>query len=256
MNKEIIIYALGGLLIIIIAGYFIFSYNTPSNITKNELSDISYEEPSQKNDNNDLLENEPETEKVNNEISDNTEIKNNEVDSENKEKTDVDSKTEVNNPDTVTSPEKETHTTLTLTRDDTETSEKENSEIKENEPAICESNNLPELFLCLINDYRAANSMPALIYSSALNTAALNHSNWMETTDTFNHTGENGSTYYERCTQAATTCKAENLAQGFSSAQNLLEMWKSSPQHNANMLGNYAQIGLGITDKYATALFN
>lgn len=107
-------------------------------------------------------------------------------------------------------------------------------------------------FLSLINAHRAANGKGALAYDALIDRAATNHSAWMQTTGTFSHTGEAGSRFYQRCQAVGTSCDAENIAWGFTSAQMLFDMWKNSPGHNANMLGNHTVMGLGIVGRYAT----
>jgi uncharacterized protein YkwD len=121
--------------------------------------------------------------------------------------------------------------------------------------ATC-SGNFTTQFICLLNEYRSSKGLNKLSYSSAMTNVATNYSAWMNKTGTFSHTGENGSRFTDRCSAAGIKCYGENLAQGFRSPQNLLDMWKASASHNANMLRNgYTAVGLGISGSYATALF-
>jgi uncharacterized protein YkwD len=115
---------------------------------------------------------------------------------------------------------------------------------------------LTQHFLCLLNNYRASQGKGKLSYNSGLAQVALGHSSWMAATGTFSHTGENGSRLNTRCQAAGITCRAENLAKNIGSAQALFDMWKNSPGHNANLLGPYTTIGIGISGEYTTALFN
>jgi uncharacterized protein YkwD len=115
--------------------------------------------------------------------------------------------------------------------------------------------NFSEKFGCLINNYRQMNGKNPLKFDAALTKTASNYSNYMNSANFFSHVAPDGSHYYERCVAEGTTCHGENLAEGFLSAQNLFDMWKSSPAHNENMLGPYTSMGLGISGKYATNLF-
>ncbi len=110
-------------------------------------------------------------------------------------------------------------------------------------------------FLCLLNQYRVSQGKGKLSYDSALSSVALAHSSWMLATGTFSHTSEDGSTLDTRCATANVSCRAENLAMGAGSAENLLRMWKNSLGHNTNLLGPYTTIGLGIASSYTTAVF-
>lgn len=122
-------------------------------------------------------------------------------------------------------------------------------------PVACNGSYTQE-FLCLLNQYRASKGKGKLSYSSSLASVAKTHSSWMLTTGTFSHTGVDGSRFFNRCEAAGVVCRAENLALQVGSAQNLLNMWKDSSGHNANLLGPYTTIGLGISGDYTTALFN
>lgn len=111
-------------------------------------------------------------------------------------------------------------------------------------------------FICLLNDYRASKGLNRLAYSSAMAEVAANYSAWMNQTGIFSHTGENGTRFTDRCAAAGIKCYGENLAKGAKSPQNLLDMWKASPSHNANMLRQgYTAVGLGLSGSYATMLF-
>ncbi len=132
---------------------------------------------------------------------------------------------------------------------------KANTNTSTNSSASCTTGAFADQFLCLINNHRKAGGKNALKYSSAINAAATNHSKWMSETGEFSHTGENGSTFVERCAAEGVYCDAENIAWGFTSAKNLFDMWKNSPGHNANMLGNHTLLGLGVAGKYATTDF-
>ncbi|MDA3840327.1 MAG: leucine-rich repeat domain-containing protein [Patescibacteria group bacterium] len=127
----------------------------------------------------------------------------------------------------------------------------EPSEVK----VVCNTGSFDEQFLCMLNEYRKQNGKSSLSYDSKLNTVALNHSTWMNVNGEFSHAGDGGSSFSERCSTAGTICDAENLAFGVSTAQKLFDMWKNSPAHNKNMLGDHAYLGIGLNSSYTTAVF-
>ena len=133
--------------------------------------------------------------------------------------------------------------------------EKISSNNESSTPVSSCSSSFASKVLGLINSYRAENGKNALTLENALNVAACNHSNWMNTTGTFSHTGENGSQFYERCIEAGTSCDGENLATGSTDVNLIMEMWKASQNHNENMLGDHSYLGVGLTDTYVTTVF-
>jgi uncharacterized protein YkwD len=108
-------------------------------------------------------------------------------------------------------------------------------------------------FLGIINQYRAQNGLGALSACTSLNRAAQGHSEDMRDQNYFSHTGQNGSSPWERACDACyelgcgpMTAMAENIAAGNSGAQATFDQWKNSPGHNANMLGaSFTVIGIG-----------
>ncbi|HEX9502814.1 MAG TPA: CAP domain-containing protein [Patescibacteria group bacterium] len=119
----------------------------------------------------------------------------------------------------------------------------------------CNTGDLSTQFLCLMNNYRLSNGLNALSYDSALTAVASEHSTWMNATATLSHIGENGSKFYQRCQAGLTTCDAENVARGYTTAPKLFEAWRVSPDHNANILGSHTKMGLSLVGSYATNIF-
>jgi hypothetical protein len=114
-------------------------------------------------------------------------------------------------------------------------------------------------FLSLINNYRAQNNLGPLSMDALLQDSA----NWMSNdmltsciagSYTCSHTDSTGRTFDQRLRDfgypAGTTASAgENLAWGYNggatTAQQVFNLWKNSPGHNANMLGSsYVAIGI------------
>lgn len=111
-------------------------------------------------------------------------------------------------------------------------------------------------FLCLFNQYRISKGLSRVSANADLANVALKHSQWMDSNGIFSHEESNGSHLLDRCRAAGIICRAENLAENATSAQNLLDMWIASPSHNANLIGPYSTMGLGIAGSYITLLLN
>lgn len=124
----------------------------------------------------------------------------------------------------------------------------------------------------LVNEYRAINSLPALIYDENLSKAA-GHRAVESAFSDWNVTGyENGSLHHYRPNfQPASSIAylyniygnfGENYARYFSTCADAMEGWKASPSHNSLLLSNkYSRLGVGIAqDKddyyYYILLFN
>ncbi|MEX0279680.1 MAG: CAP domain-containing protein [Arenibacterium sp.] len=112
----------------------------------------------------------------------------------------------------------------------------------------------------LINAERAAEGLGALTLELRLNDAAEDHSTWMLDTDTFSHTGVNGSNPGDRMRDAdfefsGSWTWGENVAwqssrgaAGFEDdVANLHQSLMDSPGHRANILNpNFELIGIGV----------
>ena len=105
-----------------------------------------------------------------------------------------------------------------------------------------------QAFLVLINNYRAQNSLGALKPSYMLTKASAWKSKDLATNNYFAHDDLN-RTWSQRivdCGYGFNTWLGENIAAGYTTAQQVFDGWKASPGHNANMLGaNYTAIGIG-----------
>jgi len=99
--------------------------------------------------------------------------------------------------------------------------------------------------LCLVNQFRAQNGKKPLGLDSRMNNAASNQSNHMAKTRTMTHTGQNGSTAGQRVKNAGVNWRgvAENVAEGYESEEQVMNAWKTSPGHRANLLGEYDMFG-------------
>lgn len=111
------------------------------------------------------------------------------------------------------------------------------------------------------NDFREKQDLPDLVMRDDLNAIAQKHSADMASGRvSFGHDGFEG-----RQKEAAAKLKtirafAENVAYGVSTGKEVVKLWKNSPGHRRNMLGNYKYIGIGTaTDSrgrvYYTQIF-
>jgi uncharacterized protein YkwD len=103
----------------------------------------------------------------------------------------------------------------------------------------------------LTNTQRAKVGCRALTVDGRLGDAAQEHSAEMAAHNYFGHTSLDGSTAFERITDAgyAYSAAAENIAAGQRTAAAVMTAWMNSPGHRANILNcSLTQIGVG----YAT----
>ena len=117
----------------------------------------------------------------------------------------------------------------------------------------------------LINEYRQANGAGPFVQSDTLSTTARRHSEDMAAYGFFSHVTEAssyypvGSSYVERLAQEGYPTNvylAENIAWGQTTAEEVFEFWRNSPDHNTNMLsGSYTAVGIGHVTPYWTADF-
>jgi uncharacterized protein YkwD len=114
------------------------------------------------------------------------------------------------------------------------------------------NNSYEQQVITLINQERAAEGLSPLAQNSSLTQAARRHSADMACTDTWSHTGSDGSTPSSRVSDAGYSWSrvTENIAassyQYFSPAS-VVNMWMNSPGHKANILDeNVIHIGVGF----------
>ena len=111
------------------------------------------------------------------------------------------------------------------------------------------------------NQFRKSQGLPVLIIKQELNQIAQKHSKDMASGRVaFGHDG-----FGDRQAKAGQEIKgmrtfAENVAYGANTAQEVVTLWKNSPGHRRNMLGNFKYIGIGTaTDSkgqiYYTEIF-
>lgn len=125
---------------------------------------------------------------------------------------------------------------------------------------MTQANTHEQYMLELINAERAKAGVPPLAFDGDLNEAAEGHSAWMIATDTFSHTGANGSSAGDRMTAAGYAFSGswawgENIAwvstrapAGLQDEVDLLHTnLMNSAGHRANLLsGTFREIGIGF----------
>ncbi len=94
-----------------------------------------------------------------------------------------------------------------------------------------------------VADIRARNGLPPLSVSSALTQAAAAHARDMQANGFFSHTGSDGSGIGDRAHAAGYgfCFIAENIAQGQSSFNQVMEGWMASTGHRRNILSDGAR---------------
>jgi hypothetical protein len=106
-------------------------------------------------------------------------------------------------------------------------------------------------FLNILNTQRLSLGENSLAANSSLSTAAYLHSKDMAENGYFSHVSQDGRTFDQRIVAAGYTNwtgLAENIAYyyGQPDAATIYNMWKNSPGHYTNMIGNYNDAGLGV----------
>jgi len=113
---------------------------------------------------------------------------------------------------------------------------------------------LETYFLQLVNETRAKAGAKALSFDGELLDSSDAHSAWMDQTDTFSHTGVNGSSAGQRMTSAGYGWQGwgENIAYSSgtmteATVLKLHQMLVNSPGHYANIVnGSFEEIGIGL----------
>lgn len=115
-----------------------------------------------------------------------------------------------------------------------------------------------EAVLALVNNSRIALGLNPLTLNEALNDASYNHSADMQENDYFDHTGLDGSRFWDR-TEAAGyqgQPRGENIATGQTTPEAVHDAWMNSDGHRANILTeDITEMGLGRVGNIWTQVF-
>lgn len=101
----------------------------------------------------------------------------------------------------------------------------------------------------LVNTERGKAGCSPVKLNTTLTEAAQNHSEDMAASGTMSHTGSDGSDPGDRITRAgyAWTTYGENVAYGYSTPEQVMQGWMTSPGHKANILNcAFEEIGVGL----------
>ncbi|MFF2204921.1 CAP domain-containing protein [Streptomyces sp. NPDC058145] len=101
----------------------------------------------------------------------------------------------------------------------------------------------------LVNAERGKAGCSPLTLNATLTKAAQAHSQDMAAHQNMSHTGSDGSSPGDRITSAGYTWSSygENVAYGYSTAEQVMAGWMSSPGHRANILNcAFKEIGVGL----------
>jgi uncharacterized protein YkwD len=101
----------------------------------------------------------------------------------------------------------------------------------------------------LVNQARSNAGCKPLRADSRLDTVALDHSEDMSRNDYFDHTSQDGRTFADRADQAGYPSPGgENIAQGYRTADAVMDSWMHSDGHRRNILNcGFVAIGIGLT---------
>jgi uncharacterized protein YkwD len=113
-------------------------------------------------------------------------------------------------------------------------------------PTTGEKNQINAVFN-LLNQHRAANGRAALSYSTNLQRAIQGHCLHMSLHPFFSHTAPEAaiSSPWTRANKCGTTANGENIAAGYATPAAVMNGWKNSSGHNANMLNSgFKRVGI------------
>ncbi len=119
--------------------------------------------------------------------------------------------------------------------------------------------------LCLVNQVRGQNGLPALAPNAKLQQSADQHNNDMVAEDYFAHNGPGGDTPLSRIeatgylsNQTVSYVVGENIAWGtlnLSTPSAIVNAWVNSPEHLANILNtSYTDSGMSVAPQAPTSL--
>ena len=95
-------------------------------------------------------------------------------------------------------------------------------------------------------------------WNGLLESAAKKHSEYMNRTGELDHKGENNSNAGTRISNEGYQWQAygENIAEGYSTEEEVMEAWLNSPGHCKNIMnGEFKEMGVGTSGSYWTQVF-
>ena len=115
---------------------------------------------------------------------------------------------------------------------------------------IDENNNwiLAEEILVLINEYRDSVGLSSIkIDKTAVSQYALEHSKYMLSVNKISH--DNYSSRSKALHESGAVSVGENVAYGYTNAEDVVKSWILSPTHKRVIEGNFTHSGIGIIAK-------
>ncbi|KAJ2764243.1 hypothetical protein IWQ57_005240 [Coemansia nantahalensis] len=118
------------------------------------------------------------------------------------------------------------------------------------------SNDWKSQMLQHLNSIRAEVGKGPVTLNQNLNALAQDHSQYQASVNTMTHSDPGGS-LGSRCSQYGIDWSgvAENVAYNYPDVASVMQGWKTSPGHYANMIGNYNSVGFGVSSNYWTQDF-
>ncbi|KAJ2509449.1 hypothetical protein GGI11_005870 [Coemansia sp. RSA 2049] len=118
------------------------------------------------------------------------------------------------------------------------------------------TNDWKQQMLVLVNQIRAGVGKPALTINDGLNQMAEAQSDYQASIATMTHSNPSGS-LGARCSSYGIKWSgvAENVAWNYPDVAAVVQGWKDSPGHYANMIGDYNVVGFGVNNLYWTQDF-
>jgi uncharacterized protein YkwD len=110
----------------------------------------------------------------------------------------------------------------------------------------------------MVNDHRAANGKAALVYDEKLEAPIQGHCEHMRTHTFFAHDAPESavSSFTTRASKCGASAGGENIAWGYPTAAAVMDGWKKSSGHNANMLnGSWKRMAVGKSGTYWGQMF-
>lgn len=108
--------------------------------------------------------------------------------------------------------------------------------------------------LDLVNNHRQSVGKSTLELDCVANELAINHTKYMISQDLISHNG-----FQERFQELQQRVNAksvgENVASGYSSAENVMHAWLNSEGHKTNIEGNFTHIGIAAIKNSKGTLF-
>lgn len=106
------------------------------------------------------------------------------------------------------------------------------------------------------NDYFPSTN--AVTWNTQLQTAAQKHSDHMNSTGNFSHTGAGNSNAGERISNEgySWTTYGENIASGYATEEEVIQAWLESPGHCENIMDpDFKEMGVATSGNYWTQVF-